>query len=387
MGRVLSEGRLSETNPVAAALRRDRRPLAQYEIDLLPRFTGMAPEERDWLAGLDMDVYVPIYAKGAWIGILALGQKNSGDRYFDDDLVLLKTVADQTAVALENARLYEDLKERNSENESLNQELITANEELARLDQAKSDFINIASHELRTPLTQVIGYNDILSEMVQTNTLQPEVGGQMIDSVRRAARRLEEIVNTMFDVSKLDTKTLDLAQSPVSPAVVIENAVEAWTKAMEERRLTISVRGLTHLPVVMADGKRLTQVFGQLIQNAIKATPDGGQIRVIGRSLEDEASGQEFIEVTVADTGVGIAIDDLERIFDKFYRVGSVMLHSTGSTKFKGAGPGLGLTIARGIIEAHGGKIWAESPGHDEESCPGSKFNVVLPVRQTVEEH
>jgi signal transduction histidine kinase len=87
------------------------------------------------------------------------------------------------------------------------------------------------------------------------------------------------------------------------------------------------------------------------------------------------------VEIVVTDTGIGIDPDDLERIFDKFYRVGDVLFHSTGKIKFKGAGPGLGLTIARGIVEAHRGRIWAESPGCDEEACPGSEFHVVLPVR------
>lgn len=111
----------------------------------------MDSDERAWVSSLKMDVYVPIYAKDEWIGILALGPKISGDRYFYEDLMLLKTLADQTAAALENARLYQNLKDRNADNERLNQELKTANQELARLDQAKSDFINIASHELRTP--------------------------------------------------------------------------------------------------------------------------------------------------------------------------------------------------------------------------------------------
>ena len=90
---------------------------------------------------------------------------------------------------------------------------------------------------------------------------------------------------------------------------------------------------------------------------------------------------ERFVEIIIADTGIGIAQDELERIFDKFYRVGNVLLHSTGDTKFKGAGPGLGLTIARGIVEAHGGRIWAESPGHNEETCPGARFHILLPVR------
>lgn len=275
------------------------------DIDLLPRFRETPPAERAWLADLDMDVYVPIHAKGEWIGLLALGSKISGDLYFDDDLILLSTLADQTAVALENARLFDDLKIRSAEIERLNEELTVANRELARLDQAKSDFIDIASHELRTPLTRVRGFNDILSEMLEDGSLASDIGLQLIQGIKRAVQRLE-------------------------------------------------------------------QVFSNLIQNAIKFTPDGGQIRITGHLLgEGMPFEEQVIEVVVADNGIGIAPDDLERIFEKFYRVGDVILHSTGKTKFKGAGPGLGLTLAQGIVGAHGGRIWAESPGHDEEICPG----------------
>jgi signal transduction histidine kinase len=92
------------------------------------------------------------------------------------------------------------------------------------------------------------------------------------------------------------------------------------------------------------------------------------------------SEGMEWVEVIVSDSGIGIDPEHLDRIFEKFYQTGEVALHSTGKTKFKGGGPGLGLAIAKGIIEAHGGKIWAESEGHDEETCPGSRFHVVLPV-------
>ena len=378
----LPTGVLSAASPIIDYLRREYRPLTQYDIDLLPCFRGNSSAERAWLASLDMDVYVPIYAQGEWIGLLALGPKASGDRYFDGDLTLLSTLADQTAVALENARLFDDLKMRNVENERLNQELTAANRELARLDQAKSDFIDIASHELRTPLTQVRGYNEILCEMIEHGSLNPDSGLQMTQGVMKGVQRLEEIVDLMFDVSQLDTETLvlNVLQNPID--LIVQMAVDTWTKALEERRQTLTVEGLESLPPILADGKRLKQVFSHLIQNAIKYTPDGGHIRIIGRLLgEGNRPENQTIEVVVADTGVGIASDDLGRIFDKFYRVDDVMSHSTGRTKFKGAGPGLGLTIAQGIVEAHGGRIWAESPGHDEQICPGSQFHVVLPVQ------
>jgi signal transduction histidine kinase len=384
-GAELSNFLLPETEPIAITLRNEHHPLTQYDIDLLSRYKGTSSAVKAWLNDLKMDVFVPIYAKGSWIGLLAVGPKKSGDRYFDEDIATLQILADQTAVALENSRLYEDLKQRTSEIEHLYKELKSANNELARLDEAKSDFINIASHELRTPLTQVIGYNDILGEMIKAQDLDPAIGGQMIDSVRKAARRLEEIVEIMFDVSKLESKTFELNRAQVSLASIISVAINTWAKGLEERKLSISVGDVAGLSLVYGDGKRLIQVFSNLIQNAIKSTPDQGQIQISGRPYRQPGEGsdneEDWVEVIVADTGIGIARDDLERIFTKFYRVGNVLLHSTGDTKFKGAGPGLGLTISRGIIEAHGGRIWAESPGNNEYDCPGSEFHVVLPVK------
>ncbi len=378
----LPPGVLSVNSPVANCLRREHHPLTQYDIDLLRRFEETPPEERAWFASLDMDVYVPIYAKGEWIGLLALGSKVSGNRYFDDDLVLLSTLADQTAVALENARLFDDLKARNVENEQLNRELAAANLELSQLDQAKSDFINVASHELRTPLTRVRGYADMLSEMFGDESLTSDMALRMTAGISKAAQRLEEIIDTMFVISQIDTETLALDPKPTSIAKIMNTAVEAWTAALEERKQILTIEGLTTLPTITADSKRLQQVFSQLIQNAIKYTPDGGQICITGRLLGERMPLQDqSVEIVVADTGIGIAFEDWERIFEKFYRVGDVLLHSTGKTKFKGAGPGLGLTIARGIVQAHGGRIWVESPGYNEEICPGSQLYVVLPIQ------
>lgn len=374
---------VSRESAIVRWLNHEHRPLTQYDVDLLPRFNNLPDDDCRWLDDLDMDVFVPIYAQEEWIGLLAVGPKTSGDRYFEEDLMVLSTLADQTAVALENARLFADLKRQNAENKRLNEELITANRELARLDQAKSDFIDIASHELRTPLTQVRGYNDILDEMLSRGSLTPEAGLEMTEGVRNAAKRLEEIVDTMFDVSQLDTESMDIVKSPVAIGSIVRIVLKEWEKAIKERDLTVTTRNLASLPMTVADSEGVRKVLSNLIQNAIKYTPDGGQIHVEGRTISVDASGDERVmEITVSDTGIGIAPEDLDRIFDKFYRVGNVMRHSTGKTKFKGAGPGLGLAVARGIVQAHGGRIWAESPGCDEERCPGAEFHILLPVER-----
>jgi signal transduction histidine kinase len=159
-------------------------------------------------------------------------------------------------------------------------------------------------------------------------------------------------------------------------------ATDNYKEAIRERKLSVQITDLEGLPAVQGDLQRLCQAFSNLIGNAIKFTPDGGSIAINGRTLDDNADDrpQTFVEVLFADTGIGIDPSDQKLIFEKFYRVGAVELHSTGSTKFKGAGPGLGLPIAKGVVQAHGGKIWVESQGHDEAHMPGSVFHVLLPV-------
>jgi signal transduction histidine kinase len=129
----------------------------------------------------------------------------------------------------------------------------------------------------------------------------------------------------------------------------------------------------------MADSDLLYKALYHLIVNAIKYTPDGGEITISGSVVQDD-DGREAVQVVVADTGIGIDQEHHALIFDKFYQTGEVMLHSSGVTKFKGGGPGLGLAIAKGAVMAHGGEIWVESEGYDEEKLPGSRFLVRLPL-------
>ncbi len=154
----------------------------------------------------------------------------------------------------------------------------------------------------------------------------------------------------------------------------MRSALEPLTDAVRQRKLMVAARGLRDLPAISGDELRLVQAFRNVILNAIKYTPDGGRIDITGRVEGDEAV------VTVRDSGIGIDPALLALIFEKFFRAQDPNYHSTGTTKFMGAGPGLGLTIARGVVQAHGGRIWAESEGCDPERYPGSTFTIALPL-------
>lgn len=373
---------LLANSPILEALRRGDMPLTQYEIDILPQFRIASPRERAWLQSLEMEVYVPIRSQGFLIGVFALGRKESGEPYTAQDLDVLTTVGNQTAAVLQNARLVSDLKGANRSITRLNDDLTASNRRLEKLDMAKTDFIEIASHELRTPLTQLRGYSDILSDVVKQNDANPEHMTQISQGIGRASQRLEEIITAMLDVSRIDSQALNIHTTPIAIAVVMKMALDSYKDAIRNRKMNITVSGLESLPPVQGDLQRLCQAFTNLVGNAIKFTPDGGAVSVSGRTFEQQAnsSSQIFVEVLIADTGIGIDVDDQSLIFEKFYRVGAVELHSTGSTKFKGAGPGLGLPISKGVIQAHGGKLWVESEGHDEVRLPGSTFHVLLPA-------
>jgi signal transduction histidine kinase len=374
---------ISQESPVAEFFRSEHRSLTQYDVDNSPRFLAIPPEERSWMVELAADVYIPIYAKGEWIGLLALGPKLSGVPFVDGDLDLLSTLADQTAVALENARLVEGLMRLNSDFRRANAALDQANRQLERLDRTKTDFISIASHELLTPLTVVSGYSQMLYDdpALHANASY----AKMIDGIQGGSKRLHEIVDSMLDMAKIDARDFQIDPEPVSILEIIKSLRKELNDAIVERQQKLEIADLDSLPAIEADPDALRKVFYHLLVNAVKYTPDNGKIRVTGKALLPSPVDlpQGGVEIIVSDNGVGIDPRLSELIFVKFYQTGELDLHSTGRTKFKGSGPGLGLAITKGIVEAHGGKIWVESPGYNEAKCPGSQFHIVLPLRQT----
>ncbi len=258
--------------------------------------------------------------------------------------------------------------------EHISQELENVRLQLEKLDRSKSDFISVAAHELKTPLTLIEGYMDMLRESVP-NTTQTAL---FLDGVGNGTRRLQEIVGDMIDVSLIDNNLLDLNFRPIWFNRLLAMAQNEFNDAVKERNQILKIHPFPGVDAMTyGDAERIYQVLRNLFSNAIKYTPDGGEITIDGRSLPG------FIEITVTDTGIGIASDDQERIFEKFGHLGDVSLHSSGKTKFKGGGPGLGLSIAKGIVEAHGGTIWVESKECDEITCPGSTFHILFPIHES----
>jgi signal transduction histidine kinase len=258
------------------------------------------------------------------------------------------------------------------------QELRQAFETLERLDHAKLDFIHVAAHELRTPLTVMRGYASMLisDERIKNDPMLLEVTQGIVSG----SQRLHEIVNNMLDVQKIDMDTLQAAAIPVYLPLVIRGLIGDFQEALDSRRLTMGVHFEGEHVFIEGDPGLITKAFYHLLSNAIKYTPDGGRINIICTFEENEEIGR-VAHIRVTDSGIGVAPEYQEIIFEKFYQIGEVALHSSGKTAFKAGGPGLGLAIARGAINAHGGRIWVESDGHDEELLPGSTFHVLLPVQ------
>ncbi|RMF46961.1 MAG: sensor histidine kinase, partial [Anaerolineae bacterium] len=251
-----------------------------------------------------------------------------------------------------------------------------AQQELQRLDESKSRFISVAAHELKTPLTLIDGYASMLRDRLPSQVLTPETR-QLLEGISSGTRRLQNIINDMLDVSLIDNNLLQLSFQPLWLDQVLDILKHEVQPLVDERRQNLKINGRNVLhKMTYGDPERLYQAFMHLLNNAIKFTPDGGSITLDARMLPG------FVEITITDTGIGIDPADQDEIFQKFGRLGDVLRHhSSGKTKFKGGGPGLGLPIAKGIIEAHGGTVWVESPGYDEEKCPGSTFHVLLPLR------
>jgi CheY-like chemotaxis protein len=202
---------------------------------------------------------------------------------------------------------------------------------------------------------------------------------RMIASISRAADRLHKVVNSILDVTKIERGRLRLRPENIDLAVIMRDCAEELGQIADKRGITIrtTVHGAAHK--FYGDKMRMQQVFTNLLNNAVKYSPDGSPVETA-----IEVKGDKHFHITVTDRGIGIDKNEHKAIFDPFYEVGSATRHSTDSTKFMGGGSGLGLSIVKGIVERHGGKIWVESEGTREGTFPGSVFHIILPLRSAI---
>ncbi len=331
------------------------------------------PRDRSWLG-------VPLYSKDKVIGLLALSRSKTA--FNEDDGLMAATFAMQAIVALENARLYDEVTGMNQMMERMVaqrvEELNNAYNNLAKHDNNKSAFIQVAAHELRTPLTVIKGYLGMLKAdpMIQNNPLL----SQAVEGVLQGTNRLHQVVSSMLDVARLDNQAINPHIEPVNLGLILRLIHKDFIDDLAHRNLTFSVdEAIRDIPPLLADPELLKKALDHIIVNAIKFTPDGGSITVSANVVDDGRLGK-CAEIRIKDTGIGIDPEHHKIIFEKLYQLGKVELHSSSRTSYKGGGAGLGLAIASGIVKALQGSIWVESGGRDEERFPGSTFFIHLPL-------
>lgn len=331
------------------------------------------PHDRSWLG-------VPLFSKNKVIGLLVLSRsKNS---FNEDDSLMVTTFAMQAIVSLENARLYDEVTGISQMMERMVsqrvEELNTAYNTLSKHDKNKSAFIQVAAHELRTPLTVIKGYLGMLSS--DSFVRGSPMLSQAIDGVLQGTNRLHQIVNSMLDVARLDNQITSPHVEPVSLNLILRLIHKDYVTDLAARNLTFDLdEAIKDFPPILADPELLKKALDHVIVNAIKFTPDGGSITISATVVEDARQGK-LAEIRVKDTGIGIDREHHKIIFEKLFQLGTVELHSSSRTNYKGGGAGLGLAIASGIVKALQGSIWVESTGHDETNFSGSTFIIRLPL-------
>ena len=310
-----------------------RRDLAETEY---------AEDERLVALGLRSELVAPLMLGARPIGMLSISRAEP-DAFSEDEVELVSLLGRLVATAVQNIRAYEAERSRVAE--------------LRRLSQLRADFVSLVSHELRSPMAAVIGAARTLQE--RWRMLSGEQRDSFLALIGDETARLAALVGDVLDTSRIEAGTFSYRFEDVDLARLVEDAVETASFAQEDVQVVTSVQG--KLPAVRGDRARLRQVLGNLIDNAVKYSPEGGEVRV------SAASANGTVRIAVSDDGPGIPRDQQPRIFEKFGRV-----DVPGASK---PGTGLGLFIARSIAEAHGGRIELVS-----EAGRGATFTLVLPV-------
>lgn len=297
------------------------------------------------------------HQRGSWWGGLALGYQIAGllgaGVFF---LPILLTIYSFNLYVRQTKAQMDHLEEIV---ESRTADLSKVNEELKRMDAAKTRFFSVINHEMRSPLTAIIGYAALLSDSEMSDDDR-----EMLEVVNQNSARLLGLVNDILDIARIEDGRLTVMKEAMPVQFALDLALSTVQPMAAEKHIDIKVDVSPSLPSVFADPKRVVQIMTNLLSNAVKYTPDTGRIHVTAKIEECEGE----IEFNVSDNGVGIPADQLPGIFDRFSRVERAEIQHT-------VGTGLGLSITKGLVEAHGGEIWVES-----DEGQGSTFSFTLPI-------
>jgi signal transduction histidine kinase len=334
-------------NSIGGWVIRQNRPLLIRDAKNDPRWHGGVDETIDFETHSILGV--PLHVRDRVIGVLEVINKRTEEGFNADDIQIATTLASQAAIAIENARLLDELQQ--------------AYRDLSEVDQVKNDFVSIASHELRTPLAVILGYATFLRDNVTGQA------SEQLEIVLSSAMKLRSLIDDMVNLRHIQTDNIQLSRSIFSFKQLILDVSKEFAEIIANKRLTLTTRFIpSDSPLnIDADRQKLYLVLSNLINNAIKFTPEKGRIHI-----NVELKAHKYW-LNVIDTGIGIPHTEYKRIFDQFYQVEPPL-----TRKYQGMG--LGLSITKGMVEVHKGRIWVESV-----VGKGSNFVVVLPTAPDVQ--
>ena len=327
------------THPAVVCLRTGEPRLIPTVDDGMVSALSTGPEHTEMLRdlGLASGMVVPMQARGRTLGAISFGRTAESPPYEEADLEVAQELARRAALAVDNARLYE---------------------EAQRASRAREEVLAVVSHDLRNPLNAIVLGAAILDDF-SAGEAWSERDRQQLRAIRNASQQMAGLIHDLVEVVALESGSAALCTASVAPGDLVEGAVEMFREMAVQRGLTLGTSVLPGLPTLWADHSRVLRVLSNLLGNALKFTPAGGLITVSAAPIEGA------VRFTVADTGSGIAPEHLPRLFDRYWQV----------RRGEQEGLGLGLAIARGIVEAHGGRIWAESVQGE-----GATFFFTLPA-------
>ncbi len=328
----------------------ERRTVHVEDVALLLNSNYPESREAQTRQGFRTVLAVPMVREGASVGIIAVLRKEV-QPFSNAEVRQVETIADQAVIAIQNARLFHEIEDKSRQLEVANQH--------------KSEFLANMSHELRTPLNAIIGFSEVLTEKMfgELNNKQMEY----LRDIHSSGQHLLTLINDVLDLSKIEAGRMELDLSCFDLGQLMDNAVTLVRERAQRNGLSLSLDVGDGLSQWVADARKVKQAVVNLLSNAVKFTPSGGSVRLCARRLD--ADGRAVAEVSVTDTGVGIAPEDQALVFDQFRQAGGDHLR-------RAEGTGLGLSLARRFVELHGGTIGVDSrPGH------GARFTFLLPLQ------